>query len=1021
MCIRNKMASLLFKAGLVLVSALGLLFSSDFLRNMSIFSYYTFLCAAVCLIFYIFVIAWLAVDIVKRGKRGAPLIANHFKGAVIVGLCANILLYLFVMQPSGGEGALAIAGDVLIHFVVPLLALLDWALFDPKGRFYPSDPVVWLLIPYFYYAYVLVRAQIDALYFDGLRYSYPYAFINANSIGWTSVFVNVGVMSLIFLVMGYLLFTADKIMGLMVKRAAPRVQAETEAEDLQQTLRDNEATGATDAFTTSTIVAAMGARRDEDPFATMDREMDDAYGPLPFHPIGRFGSAITPEEVDAVEDAYVEEEQSFAPAARPEPVFAQAPQEELQPLTAPLFSETFEEEFQPQPQPVFADAPQEAFQTQAEPLFAETFGEEFQPQAEPIFAELPQEELSPQAEPLYAEMFGEEYQPQAEPVFAELPQEDLQPQIGPLYAEPPEDFQAQAEPFFAEIPQMDIPAPLFIEPAAAFAQETQADTVQEEPIEIVAGRLHFDYVPQPYDTTYAVPVAYAPPVAGTASTAAAYIVPVYSSTAQQQSDSIPAVQYEFPFGEDQSQPHSFYQAPSAYDIYLQQSQPQALSDNGARSFHQAPEYQIPGMEIEQTAAPTMEESAPQDTYPASEVRSFYQAPKYQIPGMETAQAEETAAAQDVYSTQEAVYEEQPAQAYTDAFELQPTYENTQPLYTAEPAEVYPTEQTAFVAPSEEYYQPITEQAPTYQPFGFEPQQDEMALQPQQDDTLYGAQPQAEPYAQYVNTYLQQPPVYQEYAAQPEVFAPQSPYEPQQDVFAPQDAYEAQPQAFVPQDTYQPQPEEFAVQDEYAPQPETFVQPGVYEPQPEGFVAQGEYAPQPEMFAPQDAYQPQPEVFVPQATTELQPPVYEAQQEVLTQPGYYEAAPAPAETLQETSAAPLDATVPQAPEPLYNPQPEYYSAQPEEQAAEQEPTASEPEEQTYTTLPEKQSISYDPSPEAYYETPHLAVNNSQSSIKGYVVPASHGDEPKGGKSMVVSGFRSPIPRTRRSQKNNAANK
>lgn len=232
MCIQNRLFSLLYKVVILAACGIGLLLSSGLLAgglNASIFSYYNVLCATLCFVFYLFAAIWSAADLVKRGPAGDTLFANHIKGGIVIGMLSSMLVYQFLSVETLAQ-APSVLGALLINYIVPILVLLDWALFDRKGRFRGSDPIVWLVVPYLYYTYVLVRAFFGVVYLDGSKY--PYFFINADRLSWTQVLINVLILSCVYLLMGYVLYIADSALGVIVKKAKEDAEEDLDEEPL---------------------------------------------------------------------------------------------------------------------------------------------------------------------------------------------------------------------------------------------------------------------------------------------------------------------------------------------------------------------------------------------------------------------------------------------------------------------------------------------------------------------------------------------------------------------------------------------------------------------------------------------------------------------------------------------------------------------------------------------------------------------------------------------------------------------
>jgi hypothetical protein len=86
----------------------------------------------------------------------------------VVGIVYSLLLRA-LWVPSGMHKA----ADVILHDLMPVLYLLWWLLFAPKGGLTWSAPFKWLAYPLAYFAYALLLGR-----FTG-RYLYPFADIPA--------------------------------------------------------------------------------------------------------------------------------------------------------------------------------------------------------------------------------------------------------------------------------------------------------------------------------------------------------------------------------------------------------------------------------------------------------------------------------------------------------------------------------------------------------------------------------------------------------------------------------------------------------------------------------------------------------------------------------------------------------------------------------------------------------------------------------------------------------------------------
>jgi len=123
---------------------------------------------------------------------------DFFRGAatfymVVTGIVFAVLL-------SGIEGATLTAvpwDNIVLHYLIPIAAVLDWILDPPANRIVYRKALIWLLFPLAYLAYSLVRGPIVEWY--------PYPFLDPANGGYgqviiTSVIILIGGLVLAYVV-----------------------------------------------------------------------------------------------------------------------------------------------------------------------------------------------------------------------------------------------------------------------------------------------------------------------------------------------------------------------------------------------------------------------------------------------------------------------------------------------------------------------------------------------------------------------------------------------------------------------------------------------------------------------------------------------------------------------------------------------------------------------------------------------------------------------------------------------------
>lgn len=116
----------------------------------------------------------------------------------IVGLIYNLVLRN-IWNPTGWQ----LVADNLLHVVVPVLYLAYWIIFTSKKMLHPKNITGWLIFPFLYLAYSLIRGAIANWY--------PYPFVNAAELGYEKVALNSFFVVMAFLVVGLALIGVNQL------------------------------------------------------------------------------------------------------------------------------------------------------------------------------------------------------------------------------------------------------------------------------------------------------------------------------------------------------------------------------------------------------------------------------------------------------------------------------------------------------------------------------------------------------------------------------------------------------------------------------------------------------------------------------------------------------------------------------------------------------------------------------------------------------------------------------------------
>lgn len=212
MSVTKNQYSLIFKIIIIGVSFWGLLLNSGYPETFTpqMFLYYTILSNALCFCYFLLALSKQVYGYVTYNTKPLNM---RVKGAVTLAITVTMTIYWLVLVPAGfvmGEGSTMWA-NLIVHLIVPVLVILDWLLFDKKGEVTKLDPLWWLIIPLCYYCFTVIGYFLNVTYIDGSHY--PYFFIDSELLGWGTVGINIIVLVIAFLIMGYFVYFIDNRLG----------------------------------------------------------------------------------------------------------------------------------------------------------------------------------------------------------------------------------------------------------------------------------------------------------------------------------------------------------------------------------------------------------------------------------------------------------------------------------------------------------------------------------------------------------------------------------------------------------------------------------------------------------------------------------------------------------------------------------------------------------------------------------------------------------------------------------------
>jgi hypothetical protein len=187
--------ALTLQYALVLTGTLG---ADSLTRSINFFSYFTILTnilAALAL-----TLPWLAPQSGLGKFFARPTVRTAIAAYIII---VMTIVYFVLRHLTDLQGWNFVA-DLLLHYVMPVLFVIDWLFLVPKHTLKLKDTVFWLAFPIIYLVWTFIHGAFSGFY--------PYPFLNGAELGNTRMLMNEAGLLVIFLVLGFVLVSGGRLL-----------------------------------------------------------------------------------------------------------------------------------------------------------------------------------------------------------------------------------------------------------------------------------------------------------------------------------------------------------------------------------------------------------------------------------------------------------------------------------------------------------------------------------------------------------------------------------------------------------------------------------------------------------------------------------------------------------------------------------------------------------------------------------------------------------------------------------------
>ncbi len=195
----NIKSKIVFDSGLAGITWLALILQIIDAKNLgNTFSYFT-------IISNVLVAVSLTVGQLFSKSRIARFFSSiSVQSAITLYIIIVALIYNFVIRKTWIQSFPNLYYNNIFHVITPILYVVRWAVFIPKGDLKWGESLKWLIFPFLYLFYSLIRGNIV--------HWYPYGFVDLRVITTSELIRNVILVLFLFMLIGFgLVFVDNRI------------------------------------------------------------------------------------------------------------------------------------------------------------------------------------------------------------------------------------------------------------------------------------------------------------------------------------------------------------------------------------------------------------------------------------------------------------------------------------------------------------------------------------------------------------------------------------------------------------------------------------------------------------------------------------------------------------------------------------------------------------------------------------------------------------------------------------------
>jgi hypothetical protein len=154
-------------------------------------------------------VAAVATILARRALRSpgspTPRVLNVIRLSSLVMITITGLVYAVVLAPTSVQRGIDNLSNSLLHQITPILAVIVWVIVGPRREFCWLTVLLSTLLPLTWILWMLARGAATG--------TYPYDFINAKALGWSTALSNLGGVLLLGIAVAFVFLGLDRLLA----------------------------------------------------------------------------------------------------------------------------------------------------------------------------------------------------------------------------------------------------------------------------------------------------------------------------------------------------------------------------------------------------------------------------------------------------------------------------------------------------------------------------------------------------------------------------------------------------------------------------------------------------------------------------------------------------------------------------------------------------------------------------------------------------------------------------------------